>query len=181
MSEDGDRVDPVLDGLDTFKTVVWLDCDPGHDDAMAIILAGWNSTVQLIGISTVASNQTVEKVTRNALDVLEVAGLSHIGMPQQEQLLWALQLPRDVRPDQQSARVQGILGILNPIQHQCRDLLSTAAAWVAVAASKPAAWGVCRAHPHGVCPAGKPAGCMHCSIWSQATRVQHCHGTSITI
>jgi inosine-uridine nucleoside N-ribohydrolase len=80
MSEDGDRVDPVLDGLDTFKTVVWLDCDPGHDDAMAIILAGWSTTVQLIGISTVASNQTVEKVTRNALDVLEVAGLSHIGV-----------------------------------------------------------------------------------------------------
>lgn len=57
---------------------VWLDCDPGHDDALAIIMAGWNPDVELLGISTVASNQTVDKTTRNALDVLHVAGLPAI-------------------------------------------------------------------------------------------------------
>lgn len=58
---------------------VWLDCDPGHDDAMAIMLAGWSPALKLLGISTVASNQVVEKTTRNALDVLDLCGLEHIG------------------------------------------------------------------------------------------------------
>lgn len=58
---------------------VWLDCDPGHDDAMAIILAGYSPALKLLGISTVASNQVVEKTTRNALDVLDVCALDHVG------------------------------------------------------------------------------------------------------
>ncbi|KAI3436772.1 hypothetical protein D9Q98_006184 [Chlorella vulgaris] len=56
----------------------WLDCDPGHDDAMAIILAGHSPGLTLLGVSTVAGNQTVEKVTANALSVLAAAGLQHI-------------------------------------------------------------------------------------------------------
>ncbi|GAB4819914.1 hypothetical protein N2152v2_006960 [Parachlorella kessleri] len=47
---------------------VWLDCDPGY-----------HPQIRLIGISTVAGNQTVEKVTHNALAVLAAAGLSGIG------------------------------------------------------------------------------------------------------
>lgn len=35
--------------------------------------------MKLLGISTVAGNQTVEKVTQNALDVLQAAGLPHVG------------------------------------------------------------------------------------------------------
>lgn len=57
---------------------VWLDCDPGHDDAIAIILAGYDPKLQLLGISTVAGNQTIDKVTDNALRVLAAAGLSNI-------------------------------------------------------------------------------------------------------
>ncbi|DBB11457.1 hypothetical protein WJX82_006709 [Trebouxia sp. C0006] len=59
---------------------VWLDCDPGHDDAMAIVLAGHNSKLRLLGISTVAGNQTVDKVTLNALGVVDAAGLQHINV-----------------------------------------------------------------------------------------------------
>ncbi|KAI8466212.1 MAG: putative tRNA synthetase [Monoraphidium minutum] len=59
---------------------VWLDCDPGHDDAMAIILAAYDPRLQLLGISTVAGNQSVEKVTRNALDILEFAGVEGVGV-----------------------------------------------------------------------------------------------------
>ncbi|KAJ1467245.1 Inosine/uridine-preferring nucleoside hydrolase domain-containing protein [Baffinella frigidus] len=46
---------------------MWLDCDPGHDDAMAIILAGHTpARNNLLGVSTVYGNQTLEKVTLNA-------------------------------------------------------------------------------------------------------------------
>ncbi|KAH3763043.1 N-D-ribosylpurine ribohydrolase [Pelomyxa schiedti] len=55
---------------------VWLDCDPGHDDAFAIILAGTNEAIELLGISTVAGNQTVENTTRNALRMCELSGIN---------------------------------------------------------------------------------------------------------
>lgn len=55
-----------------------LDCDPGHDDAVAIILAGGNPRITLLGITTVGGNQTLAKVTRNALSVLTVARLTAI-------------------------------------------------------------------------------------------------------
>ena len=42
------------------------------------ICAGHNSKLRLLGISTVAGNQTVEKVTVNALGVVDAAGLQHI-------------------------------------------------------------------------------------------------------
>lgn len=61
---------------------LWLDCDPGHDDSLAIILAGYSPDVLLLGISTVAANQAVEKVTLNALQILDAAGLSQIGVVQ---------------------------------------------------------------------------------------------------
>jgi len=57
---------------------IWLDCDPGHDDACAIMLAGHNDIVQLLGISTVMGNQTIEKTTLNACKVVSICGLEHI-------------------------------------------------------------------------------------------------------
>src|SRR5215510_3126839 len=59
-------------------TRVLLDCDPGHDDAMAILLALASPEVELIGVTTVAGNQTLDKTTRNALVTLEIAGRSDI-------------------------------------------------------------------------------------------------------
>jgi inosine-uridine nucleoside N-ribohydrolase len=55
-----------------------IDCDPGHDDAIAILLALASPEVELRGIVTVAGNQTVDKTTRNALKVLELAGRTDI-------------------------------------------------------------------------------------------------------
>ena len=47
-----------------------LDCDPGHDDAIAILLAGQKKYFNLLGITTVSGNQTIEKTTRNAINLV---------------------------------------------------------------------------------------------------------------
>jgi pyrimidine-specific ribonucleoside hydrolase len=60
------------------STPIVIDCDPGHDDAIAILLALASPEVELRGITTVAGNQTLEKTTRNALKVLELAGRTDI-------------------------------------------------------------------------------------------------------
>lgn len=57
------------------KRKVILDCDPGHDDAVNILLAGRNPKLELLGITVVAGNQTLEKTTRNALNVCQYLGL----------------------------------------------------------------------------------------------------------
>jgi purine nucleosidase len=55
-----------------------LDCDPGHDDAIAMLLAQGSPEVELLAVTTVAGNQTLEKVTRNALAVAAVGGITGI-------------------------------------------------------------------------------------------------------
>ncbi|HVC88458.1 MAG TPA: nucleoside hydrolase [Gaiellaceae bacterium] len=55
-----------------------LDCDPGHDDAIAILLALASPEVELVGVTTVSGNQTLDKTTANALRVLELAGRSDV-------------------------------------------------------------------------------------------------------
>jgi inosine-uridine nucleoside N-ribohydrolase len=55
-------------------TPILLDCDPGHDDAIALLLALASPELELLGVTTVAGNQTLEKTTANALRVLELAG-----------------------------------------------------------------------------------------------------------
>ncbi|MEM1483620.1 nucleoside hydrolase [Oscillospiraceae bacterium PP1C4] len=54
---------------------ILIDCDPGHDDAIAILLVlAHPEQFNLLGITTVGGNQTLEKVSENALKVLMVAG-----------------------------------------------------------------------------------------------------------
>jgi inosine-uridine nucleoside N-ribohydrolase len=53
---------------------VVIDCDPGHDDAIAILLALASPELELRGVTTVAGNQTLDKTTRNALVTLEIGG-----------------------------------------------------------------------------------------------------------
>lgn len=58
------------------KMNVILDCDPGHDDAVALMLAGKAPEINLLGITVVAGNQTIEKTTRNALNLCQYLGLN---------------------------------------------------------------------------------------------------------
>lgn len=57
------------------KTKIILDCDPGHDDAVAIMLAGSSPKLDLLGITVVAGNQTLENTRRNALNIVQWLGL----------------------------------------------------------------------------------------------------------
>lgn len=57
---------------------VILDCDPGHDDAMAILLAAASPAIELEGITVVAGNQTLEKTALNAQRVCTVAGIADV-------------------------------------------------------------------------------------------------------
>ena len=55
-----------------------LDCDPGHDDAMAILLARGCPDIDLLAITTVAGNQTLEKTTLNARRVCTAARIDDV-------------------------------------------------------------------------------------------------------
>ncbi len=55
---------------------VILDCDPGHDDAISIIIAASSvSDLNILGITTVAGNVEVEKNTINTLKICELLEL----------------------------------------------------------------------------------------------------------
>jgi inosine-uridine nucleoside N-ribohydrolase len=60
------------------STPILLDCDPGHDDAIALLLALASPEVELLGVTTVAGNQTLDKTTANAIRVLELAGRGEV-------------------------------------------------------------------------------------------------------
>jgi pyrimidine-specific ribonucleoside hydrolase len=51
---------------------ILLDCDPGHDDAIAMMLATSSSQIELVGVTTVAGNSLLSNTTRNALIVLDM-------------------------------------------------------------------------------------------------------------
>jgi inosine-uridine nucleoside N-ribohydrolase len=57
---------------------VILDCDPGHDDAIALLLALASPELDVLGVTTVHGNQTLEKTTANALRVLDLADRADI-------------------------------------------------------------------------------------------------------
>jgi pyrimidine-specific ribonucleoside hydrolase len=59
-------------------TPVVIDTDPGLDDAIAIMLALASPEVDVLGITTVAGNTTVENTTHNALRLLDTLGIQDI-------------------------------------------------------------------------------------------------------
>jgi len=61
---------------------ILLDCDPGHDDAMAIVAAA--RYADLVGITTVAGNAPLERTTHNARVMRDLLGIDvavHAGSP----------------------------------------------------------------------------------------------------
>jgi inosine-uridine nucleoside N-ribohydrolase len=59
---------------------ILIDCDPGHDDAIALLLALASPEVELLGVTTVAGNQTLEKTTANAIRVLDFVGRDDVAV-----------------------------------------------------------------------------------------------------
>ena len=55
-----------------------LDCDPGHDDALAILLAAAAPSLHLVAITTVAGNQSLDKTALNARRICSVAGIREV-------------------------------------------------------------------------------------------------------
>jgi pyrimidine-specific ribonucleoside hydrolase len=55
-----------------------LDCDPGHDDALAIIVGLARPELELLAVTTVAGNAGLDATTRNALRVLTLVGRTEI-------------------------------------------------------------------------------------------------------
>ncbi|MEU4219021.1 nucleoside hydrolase [Actinoplanes sp. NPDC026623] len=64
--------------MDNAAHPIIIDCDPGHDDALALLLAAGDPRLRLLGVTTVAGNQTLDKTTRNALRILALAGVSGV-------------------------------------------------------------------------------------------------------
>lgn len=63
-------------------TRIIIDTDPGIDDALTFLLALASPEIQLEALTTTQGNVTLEKATRNALSVLELAHASHIPVVQ---------------------------------------------------------------------------------------------------
>ena len=62
----------------TQRQPIVLDCDPGHDDALAILLAAADPALELVAITTVAGNQSLDKTTLNARRMCSVAGIRNV-------------------------------------------------------------------------------------------------------
>ncbi|TGO21016.1 hypothetical protein BPAE_0248g00100 [Botrytis paeoniae] len=65
-------------GSEQQKVNVWLDCDPGHDDAFAILLSAYHPSLNLLGISTVHGNSSINHTTYNATSLLTAISATHI-------------------------------------------------------------------------------------------------------
>ena len=60
------------------KTPIILDCDPGHDDMVALVLALGSPNVDVKAITNVAGNKKIEKVVKNTLNILNHCGVEKI-------------------------------------------------------------------------------------------------------
>lgn len=84
-----------------------LDCDPGHDDAIALLLAAHHPMLELLAITTVAGNQSIEKTTLNALKVCSLANIRDVPV--------AMGMDRPlVRPARHAADIHGASGMDGP-------------------------------------------------------------------
>jgi ribosylpyrimidine nucleosidase len=84
-----------------------LDMDPGHDDAVAMMLAWAHPRIDLQAITVVAGNQTLEKTTRNALNVATALGVT--GVPVAAGMSGPMVRPQVIADD-----IHGITGLDGP-------------------------------------------------------------------
>ena len=61
-----------------FMKKIWIDTDPGIDDAFAMAMLFASPEVEVVGVSTIFGNVTVDLTTKNARILLEAAGKTHI-------------------------------------------------------------------------------------------------------
>jgi len=89
------------------KHKIILDCDPGHDDAIAILVAAHHPDIELLAITTVAGNQSIEKTTLNALKVCSLANIRDVPI--------AMGMDRPlVRPAKHAPDIHGQSGMDGP-------------------------------------------------------------------
>lgn len=68
----------LIKGKKMSKNKIIIDCDPGHDDAMAIFLALGNPNIDLLAVTTADGNKTLDEVTYNTRAVMELIGANNI-------------------------------------------------------------------------------------------------------
>ena len=106
-------------------TPIILDCDPGHDDAVALLLAAGNDAIDLLAVTTVAGNCPLELATLNARRVAALAGLDGVPIaagaagPLQGELVTAPDIHGDDRP--RRLRADHRRGAARPAQRDRAD------------------------------------------------------------
>ena len=63
------------------KIPIILDGDPGHDDAIAWMLANASPLLDIRAVTSVCGNQTIEKTTYNALRIMTPVSYTHLTLP----------------------------------------------------------------------------------------------------
>jgi inosine-uridine nucleoside N-ribohydrolase len=112
---------------------VLLDCDPGHDDVLAILTAA--RYARLLGITTVAGNAALEHTTRNALVTCELAG---IDVPVHSGAAGPLSGP--TRDAVHVHGAEGLEGVEIPVPRRVPDGTDAAGFIIECAAQTPKLW-----------------------------------------
>lgn len=59
-------------------TPILYDCDPGHDDAIALVMAHRSPAIELLGVTTTCGNAELDKTTSNAIRILDFIGARNV-------------------------------------------------------------------------------------------------------
>ncbi len=99
------RVSPDLPPEVPVRNDMWIDCDPGHDDVVAILMA--SRFANIVGISTVAGNAPITATTHNALVTTQLFDLDVAVCQGADRPL--------VRPPVFAPNIHGASGLAGPV------------------------------------------------------------------